>query len=147
MNAWIVRAVALGGLIVAARVLLGFTMVHWPTDSGPPRLLLFVVVLAAPLWWGVVDGRKDRTANPAPEDGEDLTITWLRAGAAAGLGGGAVAWLLGLIPQVEVGGNTLLFELTSSAAFVVLIVFLPAMLGVALGRRLVGRTADKAAAG
>lgn len=146
MYAWVVRAVALGGFIVLIRFLLEQAMEQWPTHSGPLRLVLFLVVLAAALVWGWADGRGDRLSHPNPDDGEDLTMRWLKAAVAAGLAGGLAAWLIALIPSVEMGGNSLFFELTSGAAFVVLIIFLPAMLGIGLARRVVERRANKDAA-
>jgi hypothetical protein len=146
MSAWVLRAAALGGFIVLIRFLLEQATQQWPTQSSPLRLALFVVVLAAALCWGWADGRRDRVAYPNPDDGEDLTILWLEAAVAAGLAGGLAAWLIALIPGVEMGGNSLFFELTSGAAFVVLILFLPATLGVGLARRAIERRAAKAAA-
>lgn len=146
MNAWVLRAVALGGLVVVARVLLGFVMTVWPTHSSPIRLLLFVIVLLATAWWGLIDGRQDRETYPDPDHGMDLTVLWLKAAAVAGLGSGALAWILGRLPVVDVGGNSLFFELTSGAAFIVLAIFLPAMFGIAVGRFLARRDADNRAA-
>jgi hypothetical protein len=148
MNAWVVRAVALGGVIVVIRLLLEQAMEQWPTHSGPLRPVLLLVVLVAGLTWGYLDGRADRAAHPDPDDGADLTVRWLAAAAAAGPGGGIAAWLIARVPGigVDMGGNSLLFELTSGAAFVVLIVFLPAVLGVGIARHRLERKAEKAAA-
>lgn len=144
--AWLFRAVALGGLVVVVRVLLGFATQWWPTYAGIPRIVLFIGVLAAGVAWGLVDGRRDREAHPDPDQGDDLTMMWLKAAAVAGVGSGAVSWLAGQLPKIDVGGQSLVFELTSGAAFIVLVVFLTALAGVALGRYLVTRQADKNAA-
>jgi hypothetical protein len=146
MNAWILRALGLGGLVVVVRLLLGYAMLAWPTHSGWLRLLMFVVVLAAGLAWGFTDGRADRERFSDPEQGADLTMLWLKAAVVAGLGSGLVCWLLALIPSVEMGGNSIGFELTSGAAFIVLVVFLPALLGVALGRYVVNRRSERVSA-
>lgn len=143
MNAWVLRAVTLGGCVVAARVVLGFVMLQWPTHSTAPSVLLFLLVLATAGWWGYSDGRKDRAAYPDPEDGNDLTLLWLGAAAVAGVGSGALSWLIGLLPSVEVGGTSLIFELTSGAAFIILVIFLPALLGITVGRFRVDRAARK----
>ncbi|MFD0000046.1 B-4DMT family transporter [Nocardia sp. NPDC127526] len=146
MNAWVMRAVALGALTIVLRTLLGFAMVYWPTGGSWMRILSLIVLLAAVVTWGVLDGRADRRANSDPERGADLTMRWLKAGAAGGLGSGLAAWLLDYLPKFDLGDNGLLFEITSGASFIVLLIFVPAMIGVTIGRYLVGREAAKAPA-
>ncbi|RBO96237.1 B-4DMT family transporter [Nocardia puris] len=143
MNAWVVRAVLLGALVVALRTLLGFTMVYWPTQGVWWRALCLLVLLAAIVSWGVLDGRRDREAHADPERGSDLTVLWLQVAVAAGVGSGAAAWLLDFLPRFDLGDNGPLFELTAGASFIVLLVFLGGLLGIALGRYLAGRNAGK----
>ncbi|MEV0292445.1 B-4DMT family transporter [Nocardia sp. NPDC050710] len=145
MNAWVLRAVALGALVVGLRAVLGFAMVNWPTQGSWMRLLCMVVLLAVILFWGVLDGRRDRIAHPDPERGSDLTIRWLKAGVAGGVGSGVAAWVLDFFPKFDLGDNGLLFEATAGASFIVLVIFVPALIGVGIGRMLVGRQADKSA--
>ncbi len=64
-------------------------------------------------------------------------MRWLAAGAVTGLVGGFVTWLVDTVTSIPVGVKSLFFELTSGAAFTVLLVFLPAMAAVAVGRFLV----------
>ncbi|MFQ6396051.1 B-4DMT family transporter [Nocardia sp. KC 131] len=142
MNAWVLRAAVLGALVVVLRAVLGFAMVYWPTNGAWMRILALVVLLGAIGFWGLLDGRKDRAAHPDPERGSDLTILWLKAAVAGGVGSGLVAWILDRAPRFDLGDNGLLFELTASAAFIVLLIFMPALLGVAIGRMLAGRKAD-----
>ncbi|UGT43044.1 B-4DMT family transporter [Nocardia yamanashiensis] len=144
MNAWVLRAVALGALTIVLRTVLGFAMVYWPTSGSWMRMLGLIVLVGAVLAWGVLDGRADRRANPDPERGADLTMRWLKAAVAGGLGAGLVAWLLDFVPKFDLGDQGLLFELTSSASFIILLIFVPAMIGVALGRFLVGRESKNA---
>lgn len=144
MNAWVLRAVALGALTIVLRTVLGFAMVYWPTSGSWMRILGLIVLLGAVIAWGVLDGRADRRANPDPEHGADLTMRWLKAAVAGGLGSGLVAWLLDFVPKFDLGDQGLLFELTSSASFIILLIFVPAMIGVALGRFLVGRESKNA---
>ncbi|BAD58488.1 hypothetical protein CRM89_12180 [Nocardia sp. FDAARGOS_372] len=146
MNAWVVRGVLLGALVVALRVLLGIAMVNAPTQGVWWRMLCLVVLLAAIVGWGVLDGRRDRVAHPDPERGSDLTIRWLQAAVLGGLGSSLACWLLDFLPGFDLGDNGLLFELTASSAFIVLLIFVPALAGVAIGRFLAGRKADKATA-
>ncbi|WP_239004172.1 B-4DMT family transporter [Nocardia panacis] len=146
MNAWVLRAIALGALVVLLRAALGFAMVYWPTNGPWMRALCLVVLLAAILLWGLFDGRKDRALHIDPEHGSDLTMRWLKAAIAAGLGSGLIAWLLDFVPRLDLGDNGLLFELTAAASSIVLIIFLPALLGVALGRWIAGRKNGTSAA-
>ena len=139
MTAWLLRALALGGLAVVLRVLLGFAMGFVPTFGVWLRLLCLVVLIGAAVAWGLVDGRADRRANPNPERGADLTILWLQAAVAGGIGCGLVSWLLDFIPRVDLGDAGLLFEATAASAFIVLLIFVPALVGVAVGRRLARR--------
>ncbi|QLY34713.1 B-4DMT family transporter [Nocardia huaxiensis] len=144
MNAWVFRAVVLGALTVGLRTVLGFAMVYWPTSGSWLRILCLIVLLGAVVTWGVLDGRADRKAHPDPEHGTDLTMRWLKAALAGGLGSSLVSWLLDFLPKFDLGDNGLLFEITSAASFIVLLIFVPAVAGVALGRYLVGRDAKKA---
>ncbi|WP_216902739.1 B-4DMT family transporter [Nocardia alni] len=147
MNAWLLRAVVLGALTVVLRTLLGFGMIYWPTQGGWMRVLCLIVVIGSGVVWGLADGRSDRRANPDPErGGADLTMRWLKAAVAGGLGAGIVSWILNFVPSFDLGDNGLLFEVTAGASFIVLLIFIPSMVGVATGRYLVTREANKAAA-
>ncbi|MEV6768990.1 B-4DMT family transporter [Nocardia sp. NPDC051030] len=139
MNAWVLRAVGLGALTVVLRTLLGFAMVQWPTNGSYMRIFCLIVLVAAVLAWGFLDGRADRRKNAEPENGADLTMVWLKAGLAGGLGAGLVAWLLDFLPKFDLGDNGLLFEITSGASFIILLIFIPGMIGVTIGRFLAGR--------
>jgi hypothetical protein len=138
--AWVVRGSILAAVVVAVRVVLGFWVLQWPEHSLYPRIVGYLIVLVAAALWGRCDGARDRRAHPDPDDGADLTIRWLEAGALGAIVSGAVSWILGRIPRVQVGGQSLLFELTSGASFILLSIFLAALVGVALGRRRVDRT-------
>lgn len=143
MNAWVLRAVVLGALVVFLRAVLGFAMVNWPTHGVWMRMFCLVLIVAAVLYWGVLDGRKDRAAQPDPERGTDLTLLWLKAAAAGGLGSGLAAWIIDWLPKFDLGDNGILFELTAGAAFIVLLIFIPALIGVGLGRILADRSYNK----
>ncbi|MEG8179524.1 hypothetical protein GZH49_13395 [Nocardia terpenica] len=146
MNAWVLRATVLGALTVILRTVLGFAMIYWPTNGSWMRVLCLIVLLAAVVAWGLLDGRTDRRANPDPERGStDLTMRWLKAAIAGGLGAGILAWLLDFIPTFDLGDNGLGFELTAGASFIILLIFIPAMLGVTIGRFLITREAKKTA--
>ncbi|WP_433684318.1 B-4DMT family transporter [Nocardia sp. CA-119907] len=143
MNGWVLRAIVLGALVVSLRAVLGFAMVYWPTQGSWMRPLCLVVLLLAVVFWGVLDGRKDREVHPDPEHGSDLTILWLKTAVAAGVGSGLVSWLLDWLPKFDLGDNGLLFELTAGASFIVLLVFIPGLIGVGIGRIIADRRLNK----
>ncbi|MGI5217525.1 B-4DMT family transporter [Nocardia sp. CA-290969] len=145
MTAWLLRALALGGLAVVLRVLLGFAMGFVATYGLWLRLLCLVVLIGAAVAWGLRDGRADRRANPNPERGADLTILWLQAAVVGGIACGLVSWVLDFLPKVDLGDAGLLFEATAASAFIVLLIFVPALIGVALGRMLARREHDRPA--
>ncbi|MGW0179674.1 B-4DMT family transporter [Nocardia sp. NPDC003345] len=136
MTAWLLRALALGGLAVVLRVLLGFAMGFIPTYGVWLRLLCLVILIGAAVAWGLHDGRADRRLYANPEHGADLTIRWLQAGVAGGIFCGLVSWVLDFVPGVDLGDAGLLFEATAASAFIVLLIFVPALIGVGVGRRL-----------
>ncbi|MBF6297395.1 B-4DMT family transporter [Nocardia amamiensis] len=143
MNSWLLRAVVLGALVVAMRAVLGFAMVYWPTHGALMRILCLIVLLAAIVAWGVLDGRRDRATTPDPERGADLTLLWLKAAVAGGVGSGLVAWVLDWLPRFDLGDNGLLFEVTAGASFIILLIFVPALIGVGIGRMLAERQGGK----
>ncbi|WP_328397109.1 B-4DMT family transporter [Nocardia sp. NBC_00416] len=147
MTAWLLRALALGGLAVVLRVLLGFAMGYIPTYGLWLRLLCLVVLIGVAVAWGVRDGRADRREHPNPEQGVDLTIRWLQTAVVAGIGSGLVSWLLDFLPKVDLGDGGLLFEATAGSAFILLLVFVPGLIGVAVGRRLGSRDNNRSTAG
>ena len=148
MTAWVLRATILGALSVGLRILLGFGMVYWPTHGAWMRVLCLIVLIAAVAAWGALDGRPDRRAHPAPEQGgPDLPLRWLKAAVVGGLAAGVAAWALDFLPKFELGDNGLLFEVTAGASFIILLMFVPSVLGAALGRFLVGRKHNKADGG
>lgn len=137
MTAWVLRATVLGALVVGLRLLLGFAMAFWPTYGTIWRVACLVVIVGVVVAWGMRDGRSGTTA--------DLTVRWLAAGAVAGLASGAVCLVLDQVPGIELGDSGALFELTSAASFILLLIFLPGLAGVALGRRRARRTPESTA--
>ena len=88
--------------------------------------------------WGCIDGRADANANPDPDRRRDLAMTWLLAGLVAGVLSGLVAWVISLFYK-NVYAEGLISEVTTFAAFTALMVFVPGIIGVAIGRWLVDR--------
>lgn len=152
ISVWVIRAAVLGVLTVALRTVLGFAMVYWPTQGFWLRPLCLLVLVCAAAGWGVWDGRADRLAHPEGDPtrqspGFDWTLAWLWAGLAGGVGGGVLAWLVGHLPGFDLGDNSLLFEVSAAAAFIVLAIFVPGVVGVSAGRFLVNRRAGHSGVG
>ncbi|MFE5475007.1 B-4DMT family transporter [Nocardia sp. NPDC056541] len=124
MTAWVLRATVLGALVVALRVLLGLVMASWPTYGTFWRAACLLAIVAVVVAWGVRDGRTGA---------DGLTVRWLAAGFGAGLASSAVCWVLDQVPGIELGDAGILYELTSAASFILLLIFLPALAGVAFG--------------
>ncbi|MCS4257871.1 hypothetical protein M2405_006198 [Rhodococcus erythropolis] len=139
-RSWVTRGLVMGGVLVATRAVVGHTVGIWPSHGTALRMLGLGIIVAVALSWGFSDGRRDRSKHPDPDrGGEDLTVRWLAAGALAGFSGGLVAWLAGKV-GLEVGDKSLLFEMTSGAAWTILLVFLAALVGKVLGAALAARS-------
>ncbi|WP_137724487.1 B-4DMT family transporter [Prescottella subtropica] len=147
MNGWVVRGLGLAVVYVVVRTFLGAAVTQWPEQGSVMRWFSLVLVILAAFLWGAFDGIRDRRADPDPDHGADLTMPWLKAAFVAGILGGVAAWLVGMLFDIAVTSNGLLFEVTSGAAFTVLLVFVPAMIGVALGRLVAGRDTGKTGTG
>ncbi|TCJ95113.1 B-4DMT family transporter [Nocardia alba] len=135
MTAWVLRATILGALVVALRVLLGVAMAAWPTYGTFWRAACLLVIVGVVVTWAVRDGRTGT---------DNLTVRWLAAGFAAGLASSAVCWVLDQVPGIELGDAGILYELTSAASFILLLIFLPALVGVAFGLSRSGRSDESA---
>ncbi|MBY6409949.1 B-4DMT family transporter [Rhodococcus sp. BP-252] len=143
MTGWVVRGIGMGLINVGVRILLGAAVAQWPTHGSQLRWVGMAAVLLAVVVWAGIDGIRDRHANPDPEYGKDLTMVWLKAAVVGGLLAGLLAWLVGFLVEFSVGQNSLFFELTSGAAFTILVIFIPATIAVFLGRLLASRDAKK----
>lgn len=143
ISVWVLRAAVLGVLTVVLRTVLGFGMVYWPTQGSWLRPLCLLVLVGAAAAWGVVDGRAafhGPAHGPAREAPSfDWTLAWLWAGLAGGVGSGVLAWLADHLPGFDLGDNSLLFEVSAAASFIVLAIFVPGVAGVSAGRFLASR--------
>lgn len=143
MTGWVVRGIGMGLINVGVRILLGVAVTQWPLHGSQLRWLGLATVLIAVIVWAGLDGVRDRRANPDPDHGADLTMVWLKAAALGGLGAGLVAWIVQMVVDFSLGQNTLFFELTSGAAFTILLIFIPATIAAFVGRMLVGKEAKR----
>jgi MFS family permease len=138
MSKWLLRGLVFAALMVILRLLQGAMINVWETKAGTISAILVALYAIFALIWGYVDGRHDANANPDPDRRQDLAMTWLLAGLFAGVVSGAVAWIIGMFyKNLYVEG--LINELTTFAAFTALLIFIFAILGVALGHWLVDR--------
>lgn len=136
------RGLVFAGAMVVLRLVQGAMINAWQTQSGLISIVLLLLFVIGVAFWGVRDGRADATANPDPDRRADLAMTWLLAGLVAGILSGLVSWLIALFyTAIYTGG--LLNEVTTFAAFTALIVFLPGIIGVALGRWRVDRNGPR----
>ncbi|AQA05708.1 hypothetical protein BVC93_28810 [Mycobacterium sp. MS1601] len=140
MAKWLLRGLVFAALMVVVRLFQGALINQFETKALLISVVLLVVFVAVVLIWGLLDGRGDAKASPDPDRRGDFAMTWLLAGLVAGLLSGAVSWFISVIyPALYAGG--LVSELTTFAAFTALLVFVPAILAVAVGRWLVDRKA------
>jgi hypothetical protein len=140
------RGLVFAAVMVVVRLIQGVVINAWQTQAGLASLvLLFLFVIGVGLW-GFLDGRADAVANPDPDRRQDLAMTWLLAGLLAGVLSGAVSWLIALLYDGLYTGG-LISELTTFAAFTALAVFLPGVVGVAIGRWRVDRNPPAPGAG
>lgn len=140
MATWLPRGLLFAALMVIVRLVQGALINQFETKAlliSVSLLLVFAVVVVA---WGLIDGRGDARVNPDPDRRADLAMTWLLAGLVAGLVSGLVSWIIALFYDgIYTGG--LINEVTTFAAFTALLVFVPAIIAVTVGRWLVDRKA------
>jgi uncharacterized membrane protein YfcA len=139
MSKWLVRGLVFAALMVIVRLVQGALINSWETKALLISIVLLVIYVVAVFVWGLFDGRADARDEPDPDRRSDLAMTWLIAGLVAGVLSGLVAWIISLfVKALYVEG--LVNEVTTFAAFTALLVFLPAIAAVALGRWSVDRT-------
>ena len=132
------RGLVFAAVMVVVRLVQGTIINARPTQAGLVSLVLLLLFVIAVAVWGVIDGRDDATANPDPDRRQDLAMTWLLAGLVAGVLSGAISWVIALFYKGLYTGG-LINEVTTFAAFTALLVFLPGIIGVSVGRWRVDR--------
>lgn len=135
---WLTRGAVFAVLMVLIRVVQGLAISLWETHGTAINIVLVLVFLAAVSAWAIADGRGDGQRNPDPDRRDDLAMWWLLGGIFAGVVSGLVIWLISLFND-GIYAASILAELTTTAAFVALLVFMTAMVGVFVGRLLVDR--------
>lgn len=136
------RGLVFAAAMVVLRLLQGALINAWQTQAGLISIVLLILFVIGVVIWGVLDGRADAKAQPDPDRRQDLAMTWLLAGLFAGIVSGAVSWLIALVYQGLYTGG-LINEVTTFAAFTALLVFVPGIIGVAVGRWRIDRQFEK----
>ena len=133
---------------IVARIILSIAVVSAPLTSPTWRWLAIIAVVLVPIIWGGLDGIKDARAHPDPDDYEDLTVRWMKAGVLAGLVSCFVCWILGTWHPVGalngIGQASFPIEMLAGGSFICLMVYVPGFLGVTAGRFIVRRDQRKA---
>ncbi|MUM23711.1 hypothetical protein FZI91_18680 [Mycobacterium sp. CBMA271] len=135
---WLSRGAVFAILMVLIRVVQGLAISVWENHVTAINVVLVIVFISAVIGWALTDGRSDARRNPDPDRRDDLAMWWLVAGIFAGVVSGLVVWLISLFND-GIYAASILAELTTTAAFIALLVFAPAMFGVFVGRLLVDR--------
>lgn len=132
------RGLVYAAAMVVVRLFQGALINAWQAQATLFSVGLLLLFIIGVIVWGIRDGRADAIANPDPDRRGDLAMTWLLAGLLAGVLSGAVTWLIATFYSGLYTGG-LLNELTTFAAFTALIVFVPGIIGVTIGRWRVDR--------
>lgn len=132
------RGLGLAAVMVIVRLLQGAMINAWQEWAAWISVVLLLLFIVCAAVWGVIDGRADAMATADPDRRQDLAMTWLLAGLAAGVVSGAVCWLIALVYKGLYTGG-LLNEVTTFAAFTALVAFLSGIVGVTIGRWRVDR--------
>jgi hypothetical protein len=138
MQTWLLRGLAFAAGMVVVRLVQGTLINIYETKAGLISISLVALFAIASFVWGFLDGRADANDNPDPDRRRDLAMTWLLAGLIAGVLSGLIVWLVSLFYK-NVYAEGLISEVTTFAAFTALVVFIPAIAAVAIGRFTVDR--------
>ncbi|WP_188492503.1 B-4DMT family transporter [Williamsia phyllosphaerae] len=143
MVSWLLRGLSMSAVHIVARVLLGMAIVHSPLHGTLWKTAAVAAVVLLALIWGGVDGIIDGRAHDDPDDYADLTVMWLKAGVLAGVVSGIVSWALSNYVFGGMGQNSFFVELFAGGSFTALLIFVPALAGVGVGRFLAHRQSRK----
>ncbi|WP_290705469.1 MULTISPECIES: B-4DMT family transporter [Gordonia] len=145
MSSWILRGLSMGALVTVAWVLVGILMRVAATVGSAWSIIALALIVLTSIVWGGYDGIRDARANPDPDDYADLTMVWLKAGFLSAAIAVVIGWIAGmtLVPEMRPPG--LMVAITAGISFLTLLVYVPAFIGVSIGRWLIRREERKAA--
>ncbi|MGK2879854.1 MAG: B-4DMT family transporter [Mycobacterium sp.] len=146
MSNWLLRGLVFAAGMVLVRLVQGALINTWETKALLISVVLLAIFLFGTYVWGFFDGKADAEAQLDPDRRDDLAMTWLLAGLVAGVVSGAATWCISLVYQA-LYTQGLLNEISTLAAFTAIVVFLPAIVGVATGRYVADRKSAKAGVG
>lgn len=132
-NNWVLRGLVLAAGMLVLRLIQGVLINTFEMHAMLINLVLLAIFIAGVATWAYFDGRENAKSDPDPDRRADLAMTWLLAGLVTGGLSGAAAWLIALFDTAIYTGG-LINELTTFASFTALLVFVPAVAAVALGR-------------
>lgn len=138
MTTWLPRGLVFAIGMVALRLVQGTLIDANPTNAGAISFGLCGLFAAGALLWGLIDGMADARANEDPDRRRDLAMRWLLAGLVAGVLSGLATFIISRF-DTPVYVDGLGPELVVFPAFTCLLIFIPAMFAVAIGRWLVDR--------
>ncbi|MFT3900010.1 MAG: B-4DMT family transporter [Gordonia sp. (in: high G+C Gram-positive bacteria)] len=144
MISWLLRGLSMGAIVTTAWVLVGVFMKASATTGSLWKVLAVALIVLLALLWGGLDGIRDARANPDPDDYADLTMVWLKAGFLAAAIAVVIGYIVGNTILPQMGPRPLFVALTAGISFLTLLVYVPAFVGVSVGRWLIRREDKRA---
>lgn len=138
MTTWLPRGLVFAAGMVFLRLVQGTLINASPTNAGTISFLLVLVFGVAAAIWGLLDGIADARANPDPDRRRDLAMRWLAAGLFAGALSGLLTSIIAMFDGAVYAEGPVT-EMTVFASFTALVVFVPAIFAVSVGRKLIDR--------
>jgi hypothetical protein len=127
MQPWLVRGVAMAVVYAATETVLAEVQVNHPTSGSVLDPILLALLVGASGLWAGIDGWLRR-----PRRG----MTWFYSALIGGLLAGVLSVIARGVFVDQTGVWALAPALTGDAAFIALLIMLPAGLGIAVGGRL-----------
>ena len=138
MTTWLFRGLVFAALWTLERFVQGTLVNQAGTNSSMISIGLAAAMAIPAFLWGLLDGRADAKHNPDPDRRNDLAMRWILAGVIAGMVSGVACYIISKL-TVNMYAGGLFSELTTITAFSALVIFIPAIIAVSIGRWLVDR--------
>lgn len=136
MTTWLFRGLVFAALWTLERFVQGTLVNQAGTNSSLISIGLASAMAIPAFLWGLLDGRADAKDSPDPDRRRDLAMRWILAGVIAGMISGVACLIISKM-TVNMYAGSLFSELTTITAFSALVIFIPAILAVSVGRWLV----------
>jgi hypothetical protein len=138
MTTWLFRGLVFAALWTLERFVQGTLVNQAGTNSSLISIGLASAMAIPAFLWGLLDGRADAKDSPDPDRRRDLAMRWILAGVIAGMVSGVACLIISKL-TVNMYAGSLFSELTTITAFSALVIFIPAIMAVSVGRWLVDR--------